>query len=321
MGVLPTPNHLALVRDCYPPHNSRSTAGQQQQQPRTDELPHAVSNAVSKLAFYAVNRPAKLPKVVASLTERATRARGPTSTTAVPTVKDRVELAVTCDILRTLVIECAESGNQGSAELVKSALAEPALSVADMALGGTGVAKPAAGAAVVTAATASPMSLPRPDAELEARGASLVSSFFPDPASSPTPIRETSASHAYTRARLQFHAVATMTTPPFFGFGLAARQYQRCLATLSARVQLTGPDNSGFVRGFHEFTRLGSRSEALTLGRTHSSRYVALRALEGAARSDVMFATGSDFDRQVAQVAPALFYTCLESCLSELESE
>ncbi|GAA5876012.1 hypothetical protein JCM3774_002313 [Rhodotorula dairenensis] len=259
MGVLPTPNHLALVRDCYPPHNSKAT----QQPQRGDQLPHAVSNAVSKLAFYAVNRPAKLPKVVAALTERAARARGSSAagtaaaatTTTSAAVKDRVELGITCDILRTLVIECAESGNQGSAELVKSALAEPALSVADMALGGSG------GPATARAASSS---LPRPDAELEARGASL------------------------------FHAVATMTTPPFFGFGLAARQYQRCLATLSARVQLTGPDHSG-------------------------SRYVALKALEGAARSDVMFATGSDFDRQVGQLAPALFCTCLASSLTELE--
>lgn len=260
MGVLPTPNHLALIRDCYPPHTNSSES----------ELPRPVSNAVSKLAFYAVNRPAKLPKVVAALTDRAARATGgapvPTSSSSTAhahPVKNRIQLAVTCEIFRTLVIECAESGNQGSAELVKSALAEPALSVADMALGG-GSAGPPKSARDANTRTASP-TLRRPDAELEARGASL------------------------------FHAVATMTTPPFFGFGLAARQYQRCLATLSARVQLTGAtDHTG-------------------------SRYVALKALEGAARSDIMFATGSDFDRQVGQVAPALFCTCLASSPFELE--
>lgn len=175
MGVLPTPNHLALIRDCYPPHNSTNSES---------ELPRPVSNAVSKLAFYAVNRPAKLPKVVAALTDRAARATGgtpvPTSTSSSSTahahpVKNRIELAVTCEIFRTLVIECAESGNQGSAELVKSALAEPALSVADMALGGAGAG--AAKAARDPNARPATPTLRRPDAELEARGASLVSSL------------------------------------------------------------------------------------------------------------------------------------------------
>lgn len=173
MGVLPTPNHLALIRDCYPPHTNSSES----------ELPRPVSNAVSKLAFYAVNRPAKLPKVVAALTDRAARATGgapvPTSSSSSTAhahpVKNRVQLAVTCEIFRTLVIECAESGNQGSAELVKSALAEPALSVADMALGG-GSAGPPKSARDANTRTASP-TLRRPDAELEARGASLVSSL------------------------------------------------------------------------------------------------------------------------------------------------
>jgi hypothetical protein len=181
MGVLPTPNHLALIRDCYPPHNSTNSES---------ELPRPVSNAVSKLAFYAVNRPAKLPKVVAALTDRAARATGgtpvPTSSSSSSTahahpVKNRIELAVTCEIFRTLVIECAESGNQGSAELVKSALAEPALSVADMALGGGGGGGGAGAAKNARDANTRPASptLRRPDAELEARGASLVSSLWP----------------------------------------------------------------------------------------------------------------------------------------------
>lgn len=237
MGVLPTPNHLALIRDCYPPHTNSES-----------ELPRPVSNAVSKLAFYAVNRPAKLPKVVAALTDRATKAAGATSSSSTTQahahpVKNRVELAVTCEIFRILVIECAESGNQGSAELVKSALAEPALSVADMALGGGGsVAKSARDP---NTRTASP-TLRRPDAELEARGASLVSFL----SSCPTLFATKSAAprDGSRRACPQFHAVATMTTPPFFGFGLAARQYQRCLATLSARVQLTGAaDHTEYV--------------------------------------------------------------------------
>ena len=305
MGVLPTPNHLALIRDCYPPHTTSES-----------ELPRPVSNAVSKLAFYAVNRPAKLPKVVAALTDRATKATGgtPLSTSTSSTahahpVKNRVELAVTCEIFRTLVIECAESGNQGSAELVKSALAEPALSVADMALGGGGsVAKSARDA---NTRTASP-TLRRPDAELEARGASLVSSLF-----LPTLCHEIRCTTRWlTTTCRQFHAVATMTTPPFFGFGLAARQYQRCLATLSARVQLTGAaDHTEYVSRI----RVRSRRHTDTSTRIPSSRYVALKALEGAARSDIMFATGSDFDRQVGQVAPALFCTCLASSPSELE--
>lgn len=54
--------------------------------------------------------------------------------------------------------------------------------------------------------------------------------------------------------------------------------------------------------------------------RFNRSRYVAMKGLQGAARSDVVFATGSDFERQVGQIAPALFCTCIASSSSDLDS-
>lgn len=149
MGILPTPNHQALIRDCYPPYSSSSP----------DSLPQPVSNSLSKLAFYAINRPAKLAKVLAILLERASKARP-----GAGSGKARQELAVTTEIVRGLVVEAGESGKEGSGELVKAALAETALKVAEMALGGAGGGP-----------NAQVRSGGKRDPELEARGASLVS--------------------------------------------------------------------------------------------------------------------------------------------------
>ncbi|PRQ77223.1 hypothetical protein AAT19DRAFT_12641 [Rhodotorula toruloides] len=241
MGILPTPNHQALIRDCYPPYSSSSPGS----------LPQPVSNSLSKLAFYAINRPAKLSKVLAILLERASKARP-----GAGSGKARQELAVTTEIVRGLVVEAGESGKEGSGELVKAALAETALKVAEMALGGAG-----------GGANAQVRSGGKRDPELEARGASL------------------------------FHAVATYLTPPFFGSNDGmGRQYLRCVSLLSSLAQLSGRENI-------------------------ESRYVALKALEGAAKSEFLYTTGGDYDTHVGEIVPALLSNLADVPVEELRAE
>ncbi|BGP36189.1 plasma membrane localization protein [Rhodotorula kratochvilovae] len=244
MGLLPTPNHVALIRDCYvQPHTSTPPSAQA-------PLPQPASNALSKLTFYAVNRPAKIPKVVANLVERASKARASSG------LKARQDLAVTVDIVRGLVVETGESGKDGAGELIKGAIAEDALRVAEMALGGEG-----GGADVFSAAK---VRGGKRDPEMEARGASL------------------------------FHAVATFLTPPFLGASdSVGRQYLRCLSLLSAIAQLAGAGNA-------------------------QSRFVALKALNGAARSEYLYSTGSDYDSQVEELVPALLRNCLDADVDDL---
>lgn len=155
MGILPTPNHVALIRDCYVQPHSPASYGS-----APAPLPQPASNALSKLTFYAVNRPTKIPKVVAHLVERASKARASSGP------KARQELGITVDIVRGLVVETGESGKEGAGELIKGAIAEEALRVAEMALGGEG----GRGDVFSTAQVRNG----KRDPEMEARGASLV---------------------------------------------------------------------------------------------------------------------------------------------------
>ena len=110
MGLIPVANHRALLQDAYPKVLTVTPIA---------EL-HADSNAVSKVCFYAVGRPKKLPKVAAVLLERCdkdSRSSG---------AKGRAGLAVTLDICNKLVSECRS-------EL--SCFAEQILKVVELALG------------------------------------------------------------------------------------------------------------------------------------------------------------------------------------------
>ncbi|KPV78036.1 uncharacterized protein RHOBADRAFT_50557 [Rhodotorula graminis WP1] len=249
MGLLPTPNHVALIRDCYvQPHSSSSSSSPSASSP----LPQPASNALSKLTFYAVNRPTKIPKVVAHLVERASKARASSGP------KARADLAVTVDIVRGLVVETGESGKEGAGELIKGAMAEEALRIAEMALGGEG----GKGDLFSTAQVRSG----KRDPEMEARGASL------------------------------FHAVATFLTAPFLGASDGVgKQYLRCLSLVSGLAQLQGPGNA-------------------------ESRFIALKALDGAARSEYLYATGGEYDRQVEELVPALLRNCLDTDIDNLRA-
>ncbi|GAA6024288.1 hypothetical protein JCM11491_006495 [Sporobolomyces phaffii] len=91
-----------------------------------------------------------------------------------------------------------------------------------------------------------------------------------------------------------FGTIATLLTPPFFGlqegFG---KQYLRCLSLISDIAQLQGPEAA-------------------------SSRLVALKALEAAAKSDILYQTANDFELQVEYLAPALVANCYPTPAPEL---
>lgn len=103
-------NHLTLIKDCYPAPSSTSP-----------DLPQPVSNATSKLCFYAAGRPKKIPKVAQVLVQRAhSEASGGN--------KEQAALGVTILVLRELVSECrAEVGcfAEEGLEVVQLGLASP----------------------------------------------------------------------------------------------------------------------------------------------------------------------------------------------------
>jgi len=89
-------NHQTLIKDCYPPPPSSSSP--------SAELAQPVSNATSKLCFYAAGRPKKIPKVALVLVQRA-------QSEANSGAKGQSGLGVTILILKELVSECrAEVG-------------------------------------------------------------------------------------------------------------------------------------------------------------------------------------------------------------------
>lgn len=61
-------------------------------------------------------------------------------------------------------------------------------------------------------------------------------------------------------------------------------------------------------------------SGALTTSRARS-RFVALKALDGAARSEYLYATGGEYDRQVEELVPALLRNCLDTDISEMRKQ
>lgn len=220
MGLL-TSNHAQLLKEVYPPPPKTPSA----------DLPSPISNPLGKLTFYAVNRPHKTPKVVQTLVDRARTARAASSGIGSGAGKARADLAVTVEITRALVVEWGESGKDEAPGVIKNAVAEGALRVAELALGGGDE-----GGAVRQQ---------RRDAEMEARGASLARR-----PSIPPRFR------AYHLRIEQFHAVATFLSPPFFatqleegrgdGSGMG-QAYLRCLSLLSALAQVAGEAGATYV--------------------------------------------------------------------------
>lgn len=128
-----TPNHIKLLRDCYPTKTLLTT-------PLAELKPD--SNFLSKLTYYCAGRQKKIPKVAAAILERAEREARTSG------AKGRALLAVTLEVMRSLVGECRTSAELGC-------FAEHALHVAEL-----GFTRKEAG---------------QRDPELEARAAGLVS--------------------------------------------------------------------------------------------------------------------------------------------------
>ncbi|GAA5860382.1 hypothetical protein JCM8547_003486 [Rhodosporidiobolus lusitaniae] len=139
MGLLPLSNHPTLIKD-----------------------------PLSKLTFYSANRPQQTPKILAALVKRAQTAAGAGGAAsclgggAGAGGKACMDLAVTVEIVRALVVEWGESGKDEAPGVIKNAVAEGALRVAELALGGGS-----------NGAELRSVKQQRRDRELEARGASL----------------------------------------------------------------------------------------------------------------------------------------------------
>ncbi|GAA5936339.1 hypothetical protein JCM10213_004745 [Rhodosporidiobolus nylandii] len=202
MGLLPLSHHLSLIRDCFPPSSSLSSAASP-----SSPLPSALSNPLGKLTFYAVSRPAKTPKVVAALLDRASAAAGRGIAG-----KGRGELGVSVEIMTELVKEWGESGREDAAGVLRNAVAEPALRVAEIALGGGG----------------SGLKRER-DLEMEARGASLFSAVS-------------------TLLCPPFFAAQLDEGRSDGSVGGLGRAYGRCLALVAALGGLQGGESAGSSR-------------------------------------------------------------------------
>ncbi|KAF8138461.1 hypothetical protein EV363DRAFT_1520744 [Boletus edulis] len=86
-----TPNHVALVAACYPPWSSAAP----EYRPNPQEL--------SRLTYYATNRPGKIHKLGAEL-EKHTRSE--CTKTLAGNTRARASLLITLAIIRALAIEC-----------------------------------------------------------------------------------------------------------------------------------------------------------------------------------------------------------------------
>ncbi|GAA5827943.1 hypothetical protein JCM11251_005658 [Rhodosporidiobolus azoricus] len=258
MGLLPLSNHLALIKDCYPPSKDLSATT------HDGTLPSPLSNPLGKLTFYAVHRPQKTPKVLSALHSAALTF----SRSAASSARARAELGVTVEVVRSLVVEWGESGREEAAGVVKSAVAEEALGVAELALrgGAEGRAGRASGG--------------KRDVEMEARGASLFAAVatYLSPPFFPTSTEESRSTSSTT---ISSSGGADGTSSGGGGMGKA---YLRCLALVGALAQVEGGEDA------------------------FRSRQVALQALLCASRSEFLISPASarDYDKQVEEIVPAL---------------
>lgn len=117
-----TPNHVQLISDCYPPQPSA-----------TNPVPNA--QELSRLLYYASNKPGKVSKLAAELDRRAkvearkaqtgnVRARAyvssPLTHSSLFTWSCIRSLLITLSIYKSLVNECRRDISQLSAALISS---------------------------------------------------------------------------------------------------------------------------------------------------------------------------------------------------------
>jgi hypothetical protein len=106
-----TPNHVQLVQACYPPSSAILTVG-------PDYRPN--SQELSRLTYYASNRPGKLTKLGNELEKRAKleaqRARSGNA-------RARASLLITLAIFKALVTECRRDLSLLTRALISSVVA------------------------------------------------------------------------------------------------------------------------------------------------------------------------------------------------------
>ncbi|KZT74275.1 hypothetical protein DAEQUDRAFT_781708 [Daedalea quercina L-15889] len=89
-----TPNHVNLVSACYPPSAALLTSG-------PDYLPN--SQELSKLTYYASNRPGKIHKLASELEKRV---KADCKKAQAGNIRSRASLLITLYILKALAAEC-----------------------------------------------------------------------------------------------------------------------------------------------------------------------------------------------------------------------
>ncbi|KZT53297.1 hypothetical protein CALCODRAFT_440295 [Calocera cornea HHB12733] len=89
-----TPNHVRLIDSCYP-HHSALLATAPDYRPNSQEL--------SRLTYYASNRPGKLPKITSYLEKRA---KNEAAKAKYGNAKQKASLLITLAIFRSLTVEC-----------------------------------------------------------------------------------------------------------------------------------------------------------------------------------------------------------------------
>ena len=111
MRLLFAPNHVRLVQACYPPPSALLAAG---------PIHGPNSQELSRLTYYASNRPGKLTKLGHELEKRckleSNRARGGNA-------KARASLLVTLSIFKALVAECRSDLSLLTSALISTVVA------------------------------------------------------------------------------------------------------------------------------------------------------------------------------------------------------
>lgn len=94
MHLLFTPNHIQLLKSCYPPGSALQTAG-------PDYSPN--SHELSRLTYYASNHPGKLTKIASELERRL---RSECRKAKAGNIRTRASLLISLLIFRALATEC-----------------------------------------------------------------------------------------------------------------------------------------------------------------------------------------------------------------------
>ncbi|WVR07413.1 hypothetical protein IAU60_004454 [Kwoniella sp. DSM 27419] len=238
MGCFPCNNlqpEVAHLNACYPPPKALATAG-------PDYRP--MSQDLSKLTYFATNKPSKLAKIGEELEKRVTK-EATRSTGGYP--KSRASLLISLAILRALLTECKR----------------------DLPLFGRSALR-----VIRTSLDVRVYQRGGPDLEVIGRAAAA------------------------------FIAFTTFTDGASIG--------------IDEGMTKTYLD---LVRRFGVMASSVEEGEKVDMEQQNRTRLIALAALNGAATSDAMFASNTEFPRQVAYILPALLQNLFEGTMEDMKLE